>query len=44
MFPVQLKPGIRFMLFEDTYQILKKLPNLKVQVEKENFNVTQIFT
>jgi putative transposase len=44
MFPVLLKPGIRFMLFEDTYQILKKLPNLKVQVEKENFNVTQIFT
>ncbi len=44
MFPVQLKPGIRFMLFEDTYQVLKKLPNFKVQVEKENFNVPQIFT
>ena len=44
MFPVQLKPGIRFMLFEDTYQVLKKLPNLKIQVEKEDFNVTQIFT
>ncbi len=44
MFPVQLKPGIRFMLYEETYQILKKLPNLKVQVEKEHFNMTQIFT
>lgn len=32
------------MLFEDTYLILKKLPNFKIEVEKENFNVIQIFT
>jgi hypothetical protein len=44
MFPVQLKPGIRFMLFEDTYLILKKLPNFNIEVQRQNFNVPQIFT
>ncbi len=44
MFPVQLKPGIRYKLFDDVYTILKLLPNLKVETEEEKFKTTKVFT
>jgi putative transposase len=44
MFPVQLKPGIRYKLFDETYTILKKLPDLKVEAEEDKFKAVKIFT
>lgn len=44
MFPVQLKAGIRFKLFDEVYTILKQLPNLKFEAEEEQFKTVKIFT
>lgn len=44
MFPVHLKPGERYILFNEVYTILKRLPNLKIEAEDAQFKTTKIFT
>ena len=43
MFPVQLKPGVRFMLLDKVFTILKRLPDSNIEAEEENFKTTKIF-
>ena len=44
MFAIQIKPGIRFKLFNEAYTVLKRLPSSKVEVEEEQFKTVKIFT
>lgn len=44
MFPVQLKPGEKYKLFDEVYTILKRLPDLKIEAEEERFKTIKIFT
>lgn len=44
MFPVHIKPGVRFKLNDEIFTILKRLPDLKIEAEDEKFRETKIFT
>lgn len=44
MFPVHIKPGVRFKLYDQVFTILKRLPDLKIEAEDQRFHEIKIFT